>query len=222
MTTSRRDDPHGGQHIVRTGADIDQASAVVIAIHGRGASADDILSLSQFVDREDVAWMAPQAAMNTWYPHSFLAPLARNEPWLSSALRLIGSLVEEAERHVPTSSIVIVGFSQGACLASEFVARHARRYGGLVAFSGGLIGSADGDGAPPHDKQFRYDGSLDATPVFIGCSDIDPHIPVERVHDTARVLEGLGAAVTKEIYAGMPHTIIDDEIHHFQKMMDTV
>lgn len=216
-------DPHAGQPIVRTGADLSAANVAIVSIHGRGASANDILSLARFIDREDVAWLAPQANSSTWYPYSFLAPLDQNEPWLSSALDLIGRIVGDvAGAGINYDKIVIVGFSQGACLASEFVARHAQRFGGLVAFSGGLIGAADGEGSPPHDKLFSYDGSLDETPVFLGCSDVDPHIPVERVHDTARAFESLGADVTKQIYPGMAHTIIDDEIRRFQDMMSRV
>ncbi len=223
MLQPHSSDPHGNQPLQRAGADLDEAAAAVILIHGRGASAANILGLADAIERQEVAFLAPDAAASTWYPHSFLAPLEQNEPWLSSALRRVEALVAEVtQAGIPPEKIVVAGFSQGACLASEYVARHAQRFGGLVAFSGGLIGSADGDGRSPHDKAFEYDGSLDGTPVFLGCSDVDAHIPVERVHESARVLEALGASVIKKIYPGMAHTIIDDEIRHFQKLVDAL
>ncbi len=205
------------------GSRVDDATAAVVCIHGRGATANDILSLSRFIDRDDIAWLAPQAAQHTWYPYSFLAPLERNESWLSSALGLLDRIVTDlAEEGIAHEKTVLVGFSQGACLASEYVARHAMRFGGLVAFSGGLIGSDERDGTPPDDKIFEYEGTLDGTPVFLGCSDIDAHIPVGRVHETARVFEELGGSVVKKIYPGMGHTINDDEIRQFQSLMDDV
>ena len=158
--------------------------------------------------------LAPQAAGNTWYPYSFLAPLEANEPFLGSALRAVGSVVEAvAEAGIPPERTVLLGFSQGACLAAEFAARNARRYGGLVILSGGLIGTSTIEGAAsPDDKEFDYAGGFDGTPVLLGCSDIDPHIPSARVRRTTEVLSSMGAEVTERIYPGMGHTVNEDEI----------
>jgi predicted esterase len=198
-------DPHAGQPVLHHGPPPAEARCTVILIHGRGDSAAGILGLTQEFDHPDVAWLAPQAAGHAWYPHSFLAPISRNEPALSSALAVIARLVAQLVADGVTSDrVVIMGFSQGACLASEFSARHAQRYGGIAVFSGGLIGAA----ATPRD----YAGSLDGTPVFIGCSDVDPHIPLDRVHETADVFRRLGAHVDERIYPGLPHTIDPDEI----------
>ena len=186
------------------GTPLEQAEVAVILVHGRGDSAAGIMQLAGALGSRGVAFLAPQATNNTWYPQSFLAPLASNEPWLSSALEAVGGVVEQAAAAVGEPKTVLLGFSQGACLASEFAARNAKRYGGVVALSGGLIGP---DGTPRD-----YHGSLAGTPVFLGCSDIDPHIPVERVHESARVLEGLGAQVEKRIYPGMGHTVNQDEV----------
>ena len=196
---------HQGQELLAEGKALGEAQAAMVLIHGRGASAHDILELGLYLATPDMAQLAPQAANNTWYPFSFLAPLENNEPYLSSALQVVADLVEQIEAAgIPTEKIVIGGFSQGACLASEFVARNARRYGGLLAFSGGLIG--------PPGMPRDYEGSLAGTPVFIGCSDVDFHIPIERVQETADVLADLGAEVTKKIYPNMGHTIVQDEI----------
>jgi predicted esterase len=174
-------------------------------VHGRGSTPEDILGLSTYLGVEGARIVAPAAASGSWYPYSFLAPIPQNEPGLSSALGLLDHLVEElAGEGVPRERVVLLGFSQGACLTSEFVARHARRYGGLIAFSGGLIG-------PPGTPR-NYAGSLAGTPVFLGCSDVDPHIPAERVRESAAVLSRLGAAVDVRLYPGMPHTVIDDEV----------
>jgi predicted esterase len=160
------------------------------------------------------AYLAPQAANNTWYPFTFLAPMQQNEPWLSSALARVGEIVASVEAAgIPPQRIVLGGFSQGACLASEFMARNARRYGGLLAFSGGLIG-------PPGTPR-AYAGSLDGTPVFMGCSDVDAHIPKKRVEETADVLERLGAQVTMRLYPGMGHTINADEINHARTLLQS-
>jgi predicted esterase len=194
------------------GASLDEANAAIILVHGRGASAESILQLRSAMDYPGVAYLAPQAYGNTWYPYSFLAPLARNEPELSSALRALAdtvSLVEEAG--IPVARIVIGGFSQGACLASEFVARHPRRYGGLLVFSGGLIG--------PIGMNRSYAGSLDETPVFLGCSDRDPHIPLERVDESETIFRSMGGHPTKKIYPNMGHTIVNDEIDHANRMV---
>lgn len=184
----------------------------MILVHGRGATADDILSLAEEVGRPGWAYLAPQAAGHTWYPNSFLAPLARNEPGLSSGLAVIGDLLAQvAQAGIPAELTVLLGFSQGACLTLEFVARHARRYGAVAGLSGGLIGP---DGTPR-----AYPGSLAGTPIFLGCSDVDFHIPKVRVEESAAVLEGLGAAVTTRLYPRMGHTVNADEIAFVRAMV---
>ena len=197
---------HRNQPVRTSGVPPADAFAAMVLLHGRGASSESILTLTEELgDPPAVAYAAPQAAGHTWYPHSFLAPLEENEPWLSSALEAVGAAVSGFEEAgLDAAQIILLGFSQGACLALEFAARNARRYGGVVAFSGGLIGP---DGTPRD-----YNGTLDGTPVFLGCSDIDAHIPKARVHESADVLERLGADVTQRIYPGMGHTINRDEI----------
>lgn len=191
----------------------EDARAAAILLHGRGGTARGILALAQAVDRPEVAWLAPEAGGNAWYPHSFLAPLSENEPWLGTALDTVASLLDRLEaRGVGGDRIALIGFSQGGCLALEYAARNARRYGGVAGLSAGLIGAP----GTPRD----YAGSLDGTPVFLGCSDRDPHIPVERVEETAEVLGRMGASVTQRIYAGMGHTVTDDEIDHLRAMLD--
>lgn len=207
--------PHAGQRLHTAGQPLAQASVAVLLMHGRGATAESILTLAQALERPGLAYVAPQAAGNSWYPHSFLSPLASNEPHLSSALHTVAEALEQIqEAGIPPQRVIIGGFSQGACLASEFVARNARRYGGLLVFSGGLIG-------PPGTAR-DYDGTLDGTPVFLGCSDVDMHIPVERVHETTTTLQGMGAAVTERIYPGMGHTIVQDEVIHAQRLIDAL
>ncbi len=206
---------HQAQPIAHAGQPLDQAQAALILLHGRGASAADILLLAEELYHPAYAYLAPQAANNTWYPYTFLAPMQQNEPWLSWALQRAGELVALVEAAgIPAERIVLGGFSQGACLASEFMARNARRYGGLLAFSGGLIGPP---GAPR-----AYAGSLDGAPVFLGCSDVDPHIPKARVEETAAVLAGLGAQVTMRLYPGMGHTINADEIEQAGALLHAV
>lgn len=196
---------HEDQPVYSLGLGLDEARAAVVLIHGRGATAQSILTLAEEFAQPDLAYVAPQAAGNTWYPFSFMMPMAQNEPYLSSALATVSALVASIEDlGVPAERIVLAGFSQGACLASEWVARHARRYGGLIVFSGGLIG-------PPGTPR-TYGGTLDGTPVFVGCSDVDFHIPVERVHETTNVLRALGATVDERIYPQMGHTVIEDEL----------
>lgn len=205
--------PHQDQPVRTAGAPLGEARAAAIFVHGRGASAESILTLAGEFDQPGVAYSAPQAAGHAWYPRSFLAPLADNEPGLSSGLRALGDVLAEIETAGLPERTLLLGFSQGACLALEFAARHARRYGGVVAFSGGLLGTAERPGAdPPADKRFDYEGDLERTPVFLGCSDRDPHIPLARVETSAEVLAALGGDVTKRIYEGMGHTVNRDEV----------
>lgn len=210
------DGPHADVNIVRAGAPLEEATAVAIALHGRGATARSILQLVAHADPTDdaVAYLAPQAAGSTWYPRSFLAPVEANEPFLTSALDTVGRTLSRATDAVDPDRVVLIGFSQGACLASEYVARHPARYGGLFAFSGGLIGDAV---APD-----RYDGSLAGTTVYLGCSDVDPHIPEERVHETAEVFDRLDASVTTAIFEGMGHTVNDAEIDRLRKHLGAI
>ncbi|HXH06962.1 MAG TPA: dienelactone hydrolase family protein [Vicinamibacterales bacterium] len=198
-------DPHATQPVRRAGIAIPDARLVAVLLHGRGASAENILALSAELPVSDVAYLAPQAAGGTWYPYSFLAPLEQNEPWLGSALRMLSRLVDELQRQgVTRERIALGGFSQGACLALEFAARSAGRYAAVFALSGGLIG-------PPGTPR-DYEGSFDGTPVFIGSSDIDPHVPLERVHESTAVFTRMGARVDERIYPGMPHTVNRDEL----------
>jgi len=177
----------------------------IILLHGRGASAEDILGLREELGLGDVAYFAPEATGRAWYPYSFLAPVEQNEPWLSRSLARVGETVEAALRQgIAREKIVIAGFSQGACLASEFAARNAARYAGLIAFTGGLIG--------PPGTEFSYPGDLAGTPAFFGAGDPDAHVPWQRVADSARVLANMGAEVTLRRYPGMPHTISREEI----------
>ena len=193
------------KRIVTAGTNLSEARKAIILIHGRGASAEDIIGLHHELNVGDFAILAPQATNHTWYPYSFLAPVQQNEPWLSSAIMLLADVVEEIKKTgIEDKDIYFAGFSQGACLTLEFVTRNARRWGGVAAFTGGLIG----------DKiiQENYHGDFGGTPVFIGSSDPDPHVPVERVKETVRILTAMNAAVTEKLYPGMGHTISMDEI----------
>jgi len=205
-------DPHAGQPVLRLGPPPEDARLSAILIHGRGASADDILGLAQEFEVDDVAFLAPQAAGNSWYPYSFLTPIPQNEPWLTSALGVIAGLVQSlAQSGVVSQRVVVLGFSQGACLTLEFAARNPRRYAAIVGLSGGLIG-------PPGTPR-QYPGSLDSTPVFLGCSDVDAHIPVERVRESAIVLKAMKAVVDERIYRGMGHTVNRDEIEAVRMLL---
>jgi phospholipase/carboxylesterase len=193
------------KNIITGGKDIREASKVLLMIHGRGGSAQDILSLSSYLEVEDFTLVAPQATNNTWYPYSFMAPPAQNEPWLSSALNLLKEIVDEIKsKGISAENIYFLGFSQGACLTLEFVTRNATQCGGVVAFTGGLIG----------DKIYpeNYQGDFNGTPVFIGTSNPDPHVPVERVYATSNILKNMNASVTEKVYNNMGHTINQDEI----------
>lgn len=197
--------PHDDRPVYAAGDPMERAHAGAILLHGRGADAADILGLVDEIGEAGVAYVAPDAAGHTWYPYSFLAPIADNEPGISSGLRVIDSLVARfADAGIPSERVLLLGFSQGACLTLEYVARHPRRFGGVAGLSGGLIG-------PPGSPR-DYPGSLEGTPVFLGCSDIDPHIPKARVAETADVLGRMGAAVTMRLYPRMGHTINEDEI----------
>jgi predicted esterase len=198
-------DPHGAQALRTAGTPLERARAAVIAVHGRGASAESILTLAPALGVAEVAFLAPQAAGGTWYPYGFMSPIPLNEPGISSGMAAITRAVERAAAAgIPAERTVLLGFSQGACLASEYAARHARRWGGVAALSGGLIGPD----ATPRD----YAGTLDGTPAFLGCSDVDPHIPAARVRESAAVLERMGAAVDLRFYPGMGHLVNDDEL----------
>lgn len=198
-------DPHAGQQVVTSGPPPERAAGAIVLIHGRGASAADLLGLYNVLGETSLAALAPQAAGSTWYPNSFLAPVESNQPYLDSALRRIESVITDLlARGVREDRVFLLGFSQGACLTSEFMARHPRRYGGAIAFTGGLIG-------PPGTPR-NYPGSLDGTPVFLGTSDPDPHVPFARVEETRDVLQRMGAIVELRRYAGMPHTVNQDEM----------
>jgi predicted esterase len=207
-------DPHAGQPILSRGPAPADARRVAILVHGRGATAEDILTLTQELRTRDVAYLAPQAAGRTWYPHSFLSPLEQNEPGISSGLHVISGLLEQvAGQGVPAARVVLMGFSQGACLSLEFAARHAQRFAAVIGLSGGLIGPP---GTPRH-----YAGSMDGTPVFLGCSDIDPHIPLARVQETATIFRGLGAVVDERIYPRMGHTVNRNELQAIDALLAT-
>ncbi|MGZ3925121.1 MAG: alpha/beta hydrolase [Flavisolibacter sp.] len=200
------------KNIITAGKELTKDSKVLVMIHGRGGSAEDILSLSSYLEVQDFSLMAPQATDNTWYPYSFLEEPSRNEPGLSSALGILkGLLGDLTAKGIPTENIYFLGFSQGACLALEFVARHASRYGGVVAFTGGLIGEKI--------YQNNYKGDFNGTPIFIGSSNPDPHVPVERVYVTTNILKDMNAAVTEKVYDNMGHTIIHNEIETANKVV---
>lgn len=190
---------------ITAGIPLKEAKKALILMHGRGASAYDILSLSRHLDVADFALVAPQADNHTWYPYSFLAPIPENEPSLSKSLDKIAEVVAEIQENgIEKENIYFLGFSQGACLALEFATRNASRYGGVVAFTGGLIGD--------HLSKENYTGNFENTPIFIGTSNPDLHVPVERVNETETILNRMGASVTKKIYDNMGHTINQDEI----------
>ena len=212
MTSGENPDPHQNVRILEAGAPLHRAKAVVVMVHGRGADGYDMLSLAESFAQPDFAYLAPQAAGRSWYPHSFLAPIAHNEPCLSSALRMLETLLKRlSEEGFTSGRLVLLGFSQGACLALEYAARHARQYGGIVGLSGGLIG--------PKGTLWHGVGGLAGAPVFLGCSDMDPHIPLERVHETTRVLSALGGSVTERIYPGMGHGVNEDEIKQIRGLL---
>lgn len=200
------------KNIIKAGKELSSKNKVLIMLHGRGGSAKDILSLSLHLKVKDFTLIAPQATNNTWYPYSFLAPPLQNEPWLSSSLGLLKKLIDDLySKGIPSDNIYFSGFSQGACLTLEFVARNANKYGGVVAFTGSLIG----------DKIYNenYNGDFKSTPVFIGSSNPDPHVPVERVYATTNILKNMNAIVTEKVYNNMGHTINQDEIDQANKLI---
>ncbi len=203
---------HQGQPVLTAGEPPDKAQAAMIMIHGRGATAESILLLAEDVRHAGFAYLAPQAAGDSWYPNPFMLPVESNEPALSSALDVVAGLFDRlVKAGIPAERTILLGFSQGACLALEFAARHARRYGGLVGLSGGLIG--------PDEAPRDYPGSLAQTPVFLGCSDLDPYIPRARVRYSAEALSRLGGNVTTRLYPNMPHTVNHDELEFIRQMM---
>ena len=207
--------PHQGQPVRTAGEPVERAQAALLMVHGRGARAEDILSLVDQLAQPGFAYLAPQAADNTWYPNRFLDPISSNEPWLSSALAFVGEVLDQImDAGISPGRVILLGFSQGACLTLEFAARNARSYGGLVGLSGALIGP---DGTPR-----EYTGSLAGTPVFLGCSDVDFHVPKERVGQTAEVLRRLGGEVIERLYPNLDHSINQDEIDFIRSMMSTL
>ncbi|HUL73794.1 MAG TPA: dienelactone hydrolase family protein [Vicinamibacterales bacterium] len=196
----------------RAGPDPARARLAMILVHGRNAAAANILDVARLLDLEDIAYLAPEAAGHTWYPKSFLAPMSENEPELSSGLGVLADLIASLEAQgLPSARIGLLGFSQGACLALEFAARHARRYAAVIGLSGGVIG-------PPGTAR-DYRGSMEGTRVLLACSNVDSHIPLARVHETADVFRHLGATVLKFVYPGMAHAITDDEIEKVRQLL---
>ncbi len=208
-------DPHSGLPLLRLGAAPGEADAAVLLVHGRGGSPEGIAELTRVLGRPLIAWVAPAARHGSWYPYSFLAPMDRNQPWLDSALAILGFTVAQLEEEgVPSDRILLLGFSQGACLATEFTARNARRWGGLAALSGGLIG--------PPGSSFEFGGRLEGTPAFFGCGDPDPHIPRDRVEESGQVFAALGADVDVRLYEGLGHTVNDDEIEAVRALLNNL
>jgi predicted esterase len=207
--------PHQGQPVRQAGEPLTRASTAVVMVHGRGGTADNILALSDELTMPGFAYFAPQAAGNTWYPFSFLSPIEQNEPGISSGLAAISDVLATIGRAgIPPERTMLLGFSQGACLSLEFTARAARRWGGVAGLSGGLIG--------PDGTSRDYAGSLEGTPIFLGCSDVDPHIPAPRVIETAAVLRRLGGDVDMRFYPGMGHTINEEELEAVRGIMRSV
>lgn len=198
-------DPHANAKVEHTGAPLNQASAALIMIHGRGGSSQDMLALWEYIETAGVAVLVPEAVGNTWYPHPFMQPREQNEPWLTSALAAVRRQVDAVVRAgISTERLYLLGFSQGACLTTQFVAENPARYAGVFGLSGGLIG--------PPGTEFAFEGDLAGTPVYLGCSNVDPHIPEQRVRETADVLEHLGGSVTMQLFEDAPHTVMQEEI----------
>jgi predicted esterase len=206
--------PHQGMRVLEAGERLGKARAAMILAHGRGATAEDIMTVAAELMQPGFAYLAPQAAGNAWYPNPFTAPLEANEPYLSSALQVLETLLIRVEETIPHERVILLGFSQGACLTLEFAARNARRYGGVAGLSGGLIGP---DGTPRD-----YPGGFAGTPVFLGCSDVDPHIKKDRVLEAAGVFTRMGAGVTMRLYPGMGHTVNQDEVDSVREMVEAI
>lgn len=206
-------DPHAGQPVVEAGAPLGHGPVVVIMVHGRNAGPANILDLVPRLARPEVTYLAPAAAGRTWYPHSFLADVATNEPGLSSGLAVLDRLVARVEgAGIPRARVVLLGFSQGACLTAEFAVRHASRFGGVVVYSGGVVG--------PPGTAWDESGRFDGTPIFFGCSDRDSHVPEARVTESAELCARMGATVARRIYPGMGHLVNDDEILWTRGLLD--
>ncbi|WP_324754183.1 alpha/beta hydrolase [Roseovarius sp. Pro17] len=221
-------DPHGQGRVLSGGAPLTRARLAMIILHGRGGAPEDMVRLGDHLGLPDIAVRAPEAAGNSWWPDSFLAPLASNEPGLSSALGVIGKISDElAEEGFGPERTVVLGFSQGACLALEYAARAGTPFACVAGLSGGLVGTEDGGGQPQAalynqiDKKFDYDGRLDGTPVLLGCHERDPHIPLARVKTSEKVFNDLGAIVTTQIYPGAGHGIVEDEISALRTILNT-
>ena len=207
--------PHDGEPLVAAGTPLGKSPAVMIMVHGRNAAPRNILDLAPRFERPDFTYLAPAAAGGTWYPFSFMVEKAKNEPGLSSGLWVLEHLVEEVVRQgIRSDQVMLLGFSQGACLTGEFAVRHAVRYGGVILYSGGLIGSPG--------TTWEYPGSFNGTPVFLGCSDVDAHVPQPRVDESAAVFARMGASVTERIYSGMGHLVNEDEIAFTRALMNEV
>jgi phospholipase/carboxylesterase len=200
-------------NIIEQGQSPDKASHALILLHGRGGTAQDILSLADEFCDDSYYIAAPQATDDRWYPHSFMAHEELNEPWLSSAVEIVKRLMDETSKYMPKTHIYLMGFSQGACLALEVSARFATKYGGIVAFTGGLIGRTI--------NEKRYHGNFEGTKVFMGTSDKDPHIPLSRVEESKILMEKMGANVTLKVYKGTDHTINEDEINFVKSFIMT-
>ncbi|UXX82363.1 alpha/beta hydrolase [Roseovarius pelagicus] len=220
-------DPHGHGRVVSGGPPLSRARLAMIMLHGRGGTPEDILGLAHHLGLPDIAVRAPEAAGNSWWPDSFLAPLANNEPGLSSALAVIGKISEElAQDGFGPERTVVLGFSQGACLALEYAARAGTPFACVAGLSGGLVGTKDGRGDRQQslydqvEKEFRYEGQMDGTPVLMGCHERDPHIPLARVKASEKVFRDLGATVTTQIYLGTGHGIVEDEIKALRSILN--
>lgn len=202
---------HTNEQTIYTGAPLHEADKVLLMLHGRGASAEDIIGLANYFPLQNAHIIAPQATNNAWYPYSFLAPLQNNEPWLSSAIDLLNNILSNVlDAGIQSQQVYVLGFSQGACLTLEFAARNAMKFGGVISFTGGLIGE--------QLNEKIYKGNFNGTKVFIGNSDKDPHVPLQRSEDSKMLMEKLGAQVTLKVYPNMPHTINQDEIDTVNKV----
>ena len=207
-----RNDPHGAGNLLSGGPALQDASGVMLLLHGRGGAAAEMMSLGREIDLPRITLLAPQAADHTWYPYSFLAPLSQNEPWLTSALNRVDTILEQcAASGISSERVVIAGFSQGACLASEYAARHPQRYAAVIAFTGGLIG--------PPGSGLHHPGSLQGTPVLLSSGDPDPHVPWTRVEETAQQLRSMGASVRVDRFPGRPHTILPEELNTARSLL---